>query len=171
MHRTAASTTMGAAKAAQALFERVSGVFKELMREHGEVDALLMRVARSTDAGVRRALFPQVREELVSHEKGELAAVYPVFREYEELVAYAEMHEREAGTLERIIQRIDGLAYEDAAWGPAFADLVRAVSHHVKDEEDDYFPFASRTIGKKVTETMTAQYQAAKKAALEQMRS
>jgi hypothetical protein len=173
MHRTenAISTAMGAAKEVEATFEGVSGIFKELMREHGEIGALLMRVAKTTDTGLRRERFPELRVELVSHEKGELAVLYPVFRQYEDLVAYAEMHEREAGALERMIQRLDGLAYEDIAWGSAFAELVQAFSHHVKEEESDYFPFASKTLGKKVTETMTAAYRATKKTIIEQTRS
>jgi hypothetical protein len=166
MHRTekVASTVIGAAKVAKATVENVTGVFKQLMREHGEVTALLLRVKATSDADVRRELFPEIRRELISHEKGELAVVYPVFEEHEDLAAYADMHERDAGALERMIQRLSSIAYEDAAWGPAFADLVKAVSRHVKEEEGEYFPIASRTLGKKVTETMASEYTATKEA-------
>jgi hypothetical protein len=172
MHRTekAASTVMGAAKAAKATLENVSGVFKQLMREHGEVTALLLRVKTTSDADVRRELFPKIRQELLSHEKGELAVVYPAFRAHEDLAAYAEMHEREAGALERKIQRLTGIAYDDPAWGPVFTDLVDAVSHHVKEEESEYFPFASRILGKKVTEALTSEYKATKNAVMAETR-
>lgn len=95
MHRTekAASKVMGTAKEAKAVLSSVTGVFKELMREHGEVTALLLRVKASSDAEVRSDLFPKIRAELVSHEKGELAEVYPVFRKHEQLAAYAEQHD------------------------------------------------------------------------------
>jgi Hemerythrin HHE cation binding domain len=166
MHLTekVASGLMGAAKAAKATLEGATGVFKELMREHGEVTALLIRVKKTSDVGVRRELFPKIREDLVAHEKGELAAVYPVFRTHEDLAAYAEMHEREAGSLERMIQRLSGMAYEDTEWESAFADLMREFSHHVKEEESEYFPVASRTLGKKVTEAMMTPYETAKRA-------
>jgi hypothetical protein len=45
-HRTekVVSEVMGAAKNAKAKLEGVHGVFQHLMREHGEVTALLLRV-------------------------------------------------------------------------------------------------------------------------------
>ena len=172
MHRTekVASRVMGAAKAVKATVEGVSGVFRELMREHGEVTALLMKIKKASDVDVRSELFPKIREELISHEKGELAAVYPAFREHEDLAGYAEMHEREAGTLERAVQRLTGMPYEAAEWDSAFADLVKTVAQHVKEEESEYFPVASRTLGKKATEAMTSQYAATKKAVMMEMR-
>jgi hypothetical protein len=155
---------MGTAKAAKATLAGVTGVFKELMREHGEVTALLLRVRSSSDLEVRRELFPTIRAELVSHDKGELAEVYPVFREHVGLAPFAELHEREAGILDRTIQRLSAISYEDPAWSGAFAELVEAVSRHIKEEESEYFPVASRTLGKAATEAMTARYAAKKKA-------
>ncbi len=168
MHRTekAASALMGSAKAAKATLKGVTGVFKELMREHGEVTALLVRVKMSSDVNLRRELFPKIREELLSHEKGERTVVYPVFKQHEDLAGYAEMHEREAKTLERHIQRLSAMAYEDVGWASAFEDLVNAVSHHVKEEEGEYFPVASRTLGKTVTEGLTRLYDERKKQAV-----
>jgi hypothetical protein len=172
MHRSekAASEVMGTAKAAKATLEGVTGVFKELMREHGEVTALLMRVKTSSEIDVRRELFPKIREELVSHEKGELAEVYPVFKKHDDLAAFAEMHEREAGALERQIQRLSAMAYDAPEWATTFAELVSAVSHHVKEEEGEYFPVASKTLGTKVTEAMTARYEAKKQAIMKEQR-
>jgi hypothetical protein len=172
MHRTekAASEILGTMKAAKATIEGATGVFKELMREHGEVTALLLRVKGSSDIEVRRELFPKIREELISHEKGELAEVYPAFKQHEDLAGYAEMHQREAGALERRIQLLSAMAYDDAGWSTAFEDLVNAVSHHVKEEESDFFPVASRTLGKEVTEGLTSRYLAKKQAVAKETR-
>lgn len=161
----AAAEAMGAIKAAKATVERLHGVFKQLTREHGEVTALLVRVKTSTDPEVRRELFPKIREELLSHEKGELSEVYPAFLAHEELAGYAEMHAREAGTLERTIKTLSAMAYDDPQWGPTFANLANAVVHHAKEEEDDFFPAASKIFGKDISEQMKARY-LAKKAAV-----
>jgi hypothetical protein len=172
MHRTekVVSEVLGVAKAAKAALEGVTGVFKELMREHGEVTALLMRVKTSSEIDVRAELFPKIRAELLAHEKGELSEVYPVFKQHEALASYAEMHEREAGTLERQLQRLAALPYEDPGWTTAFAELVNAVSRHVKEEEGEYFPAASKILGKKATEAMTSRYEEKKKAVLKEER-
>ncbi len=159
-----ASEVMGAVKAAKATIETLPGVFKQLTREHGEVTALLLRVKMTSDVKVRRELFPKIREALLAHEKGELAVVYPAFREHEDLAAYAEMHEREAGALEHMLERLNRLPYEDRQWGPAFAELVDTVGRHAREEEDQYFPVASKTLGRDVAERMKIRYLAMKAA-------
>jgi hemerythrin superfamily protein len=162
----AASEVMGAVKAAKATIENLHGVFKQLTREHGEVTALLLRVKMSSDVKVRRELFPKIRQELLSHEKGELTVVYPMFRQHEELAGYAEMHEREAGSLEGMITRLGSLSYEDPQWAPAFNELVSAVEHHANEEEDDFFPAANKILGKEVAEDLKTRYVAKKNAVM-----
>ena len=70
MHRTekAASKVMGTAKEAKAVLSSVTGVFKELMREHGEVTALLLRVKASSDAEVRSDYSQNPRRARVARE-------------------------------------------------------------------------------------------------------
>jgi hypothetical protein len=160
----AASEVLGTVKAVKATLENLHGVFKQLAREHGEVIALLERVKITSDVKVRAELFPKIRAELLAHEKGELAEVYPAFFKHEELAGYAEMHEREAGALERMLQRLTGMSCDDAAWAPAFAELARAVEHHAKEEEDEFFPQAGRVLGTEAAEEMKARYLAKKNA-------
>src|SRR5580698_10562945 len=141
-----ASDVMGAFKATKANIEGLSGVFQHLTREHGEVTALLMRAKMTSDPKVRAELFPKIRTELTSHEKGELTAVYPRFREYPELLQFAEEHEREAGQLEAQIDAVSALAYQDASWGDRFAELFDLVGRHAKEEENKSFPAAQRVL-------------------------
>jgi hypothetical protein len=164
MHATekAASKIMGAAKQIKAAVEGVTGVFKELMREHGEATALLLRIKSTSDIAMRQELFPKLRVELLSHERAELAEIYPVFREHKDLSGYAEMHEQEASALERLILRLDATPFEDVGWAAALSELAEAVSRHVKEEENKFFPAASRILGKTVTEAMTPRYEAKK---------
>lgn len=162
----AASEILGTVKSVKATLENLHGVFKQLAREHGEVTALLERVKTTSDVKVRSELFPRIRTMLLSHEKGELAEVYPAFFEHEELAGYAEMHQREAGALERMLERLSARSYQDAGWAPAFAELARAVEHHAKEEEDEFFPQASRVFGKEAAEEMKARYLAKKEAVM-----
>ncbi len=162
----ATSEVMGAAKAAKATVERLTGVFQLLAREHGQATALLIRVNLTSNPHARRELFPTIRERLLAHERGELAAIYPVFRQHGgELAAFAEMHEREAGALERILQRLSHMPYDDPQWAPVFDDLTRTMQRHAKEEEEEYFPVASRILGEEATEAMETRYLVAKSAA------
>jgi hypothetical protein len=158
----AATDVMSALKTAKATVEGLDGVFKLLTREHGEVAALIDRVTLSADPELRRQIFPVIREKLLGHEKGELSVVYPAYLPDAELAGYAEMHDRDAGTLERYVERLAGMAYDDRQWEETFAELAAVVARHAKLEEQEYFPQANRVFGKEVAREMEGRYEAAR---------
>jgi hemerythrin superfamily protein len=158
-----ASKAMGAMKAAKATVKGLGGVFRKLSQEHGEVTALLMRVKRSTDVEVRRHLFPDIRRELLAHEKAELQVVYPAFRRHPELVQIADAHQSEASQMEQVINELTITDYADASWGRIFDRLVDLVMHHATEEENQYFPKASRVMGDDEPNVLEKQYLDAKK--------
>jgi len=157
-----ASDVMGAVKATKAKLEGLSGVFQHLTREHGKVTALILRVKATSDAKVRADLFPKIRAELLSHEKGELAEVYPVFLQHAGLMAFAKDHEREAMQLEAQIDAVSALAFDDPSWSTRFAELAALVARHTKEEENTFFPAAQRALGAQAAEQMLPRYEAAK---------
>jgi hypothetical protein len=162
----AASKTMGTIKAVKATVKGLSGVFKKLMQEHGEVSALMKRVSLSSDESVRRELYPTIRKELLSHEKGELSAVYPVLSQHAETLEIAEEHAREASELDAAIKALDTLDLAGADWAPAFEHLFMLVKRHVDEEESKFFPKAQETIGEQQAKALESRYEAAKDAAL-----
>src|SRR5262249_9884299 len=149
-----ASRVMGAVKAVKASFKGLHGVFKRLTEEHGEVTALLLRVKSSSDLDVRRELFPKIRVELISHEKGELKDVYPMFENHPELAKMAEEHGAEANPLERKIEELNAMPFEDEAWMSKFKELVDLVQRHVDEEEGEFFPAGERVLGREAAEQM-----------------
>jgi hemerythrin superfamily protein len=162
-----ASKAMGAMKAAKATVKGLGGVFRKLSQEHGEVTALLIRVKKSTDVEVRRHLFPDIRKELLAHEKGEAQVVYPAFRRYPELVQIADAHQKEADEMEQVIRELSSTDCADAAWGRMFDRLVDLVTHHADQEENEYFPKAARIMGDGEPDVLEKQYLDAKKTLLE----
>jgi hemerythrin superfamily protein len=162
-----ASKAMGAMKAAKATVKGLGGVFRKLSQEHGEVTALLMRVKKSSDVEVRRHLFPDIRRELLAHEKGELQVVYPAFRRYPELIAIADDHQKESDQMEQVIRELSATDYADAAWTRMFDRLVDIVMHHTSEEENQYFPRAARVMGDDEPNVLEKQYLDAKKTILE----
>jgi len=163
-HRTEkiASEVMGLAKAVKAKGEGVHGVFEHLMREHGEVTALLLRVKASSDPKVRAEFFPLIRQELLSHEKGELTDVYPIFEKHADLSEFAEEHEEDATELEERIDLVTETPYDDERWAARFAELVDLVSTHVEIEENTYFPAASKVIDRAQSKEMQRRFEATK---------
>src|ERR1700712_5469995 len=100
---------VGTAHAVKAGFNGLRGVFLRLAEEHGRVGALMKRVSKSADAQVRREHYPQIRAELLSHERGELAEVYSLLGNYLDTRDLAAAHNAEAGQLEAAIAAVDSL--------------------------------------------------------------
>ena len=107
----------GTVKAVAAGFKGLRGVFLHLAEEHGEVGSLMMHVSKTTDPKVRREHFPHIRAELLSHEKGELAEVYGVLANHEQLRGVVLEHNSEAHTLEKAIADVDVHGQVDGARG------------------------------------------------------
>lgn len=135
----------GVASAVDARVHGLVGVFKTLAEQHGEVGALLKRV--QSNASKRADLWPKIRQELLSHEKGELREVYPVLREYAETRGMADEHETEAAELSAIVDRLDATVLASPEWGALFDELVDMVMKHVDEEENEIFPTAMKAIG------------------------
>ena len=161
-----ASEALGAVKATRAKVEGVTGVFKQLTREHGEVTALLMRVRMSSELEVRAGLLPKIRAELLSHEKGEAIEVYSVFRQNEDLADFADEHETDVEQLEESLAQLAAVRYESELWPSRFDDLYDLVTRHTREEEEEYFSAASHALGREQSEQMLTRYQVTKARAL-----
>jgi hypothetical protein len=131
---------MGAMKAGKATIEGLTGIFRTLAKEHGEVSALLLRVKSSDDANVRAELFPKIRAELLSHEQGEMTVLYPAYRTSPGLEIIADKHDQEAGQLQKMIASVVECDYQAPEWASRFDALVDLVQRHVAEEENEFFP-------------------------------
>jgi Hemerythrin HHE cation binding domain len=158
-----ASGVMGAAKDVKAGFKGLTGVFMHLMEEHGKVGALIKRVSMSSDVTVRSKLYPTIRSELMSHEKGELKVVYPALAEFPETAAIAAAHAHHASEIEAAIGDLDALPFDSASWAPAFERLAKLVDQHVDLEESNYFPQAQQVLGEERAKRLLIPFEAAKK--------
>ncbi len=138
------STGAGQVKAVRARLGGLLGVFTTLAKQHGEVAALMRRLRNDPDKC--DDLWPEIRRELLSHERAELAVVYPALRECGE-IALVERHEREASQMEQLVARLEELD-DDQVFMASFGDLVDAVLHHADEEEKEIFPRAEKALGK-----------------------
>jgi hemerythrin-like domain-containing protein len=147
---------MGAMKVGKATVTGLTGIFKKLEQEHGEVSALLLRVKSSSDPEVRAALYPKIRAELLSHETGEVTVLYPEYRQYPETAFIADKHDQEASQLQKMIAAVSETEYEDPEWAARFDALVDLVQRHVAEEENDFFPKGEKVLSGRTDELETA---------------
>ena len=157
-----ATKAMGTVSAVAAGFKGLRGVFLHLAEEHGEVASLMKLVSNSTDPQVRRQHFPHIRAELLSHEKGELAEVYPVLANYEQLRSVVLEHNADAHALEKALADVDAQDFASEEWGASFNRLFELVKAHVEEEENDFFPKAQEVIDEDESKQILERYEAAK---------
>lgn len=158
-----ASTAMGGMKAAKATVEGLTGVFRHLAQEHGEVTALLLRVKMSSDPKVRIELFPTIRKELLSHERGELDVVFPAMEPHDELKQMVAQHRQEAAELEKLLEQLVALDYHDDAWMTTFSGMVDTIQRHTQEEESQIFPAAQNALGDDEANALLPRFEAVKK--------
>lgn len=136
---------MAEVKGLKARLSGLVGVFRTLAEQHGEVTALINRVRGN--AHKRAELWPKIRVELLSHERGEVRELYPVLRAHAELRDLADHHDEEARDLEQQISVLDTTDLSSDAWRAGFDHLAELVSAHAKEEENEIFPAAQHVIG------------------------
>lgn len=159
----------GTANAVKAGFDGLRGVFLHLAEEHGEVRAMMKHVTKNGDAQFRREHYAKIRAELLSHERAELAEVYPALAHLDSTRELVQLHDRETTQLESAIRAVDALDPADDAWGLAFERLLALVEQHVTQEETDFFPKAQAAIGDAAAEALRAPYERAKMSAQKQL--
>lgn len=127
----------------------LTGIFITLCEEHAQMAALLNRALSSVDE--RSELWPTIRAELLSHERGEVRELYPVLRAKAQTRALADLHDDEAKDLEGMILDLDLLPVQSDEWTTLFEQLSDAVLEHAEEEETMIFPKAQAALGEPVT--------------------
>ncbi|HEY4180067.1 MAG TPA: hemerythrin domain-containing protein [Kofleriaceae bacterium] len=149
--------TAGTAKAVKAKVEGLSGVFNTLAKQHAEAKSLLENLQKNPEK--KADLWPEIRTALISHERAEIRAVYPVLGRYAELHTLTARHNAEADQLEALVGRVD----TNVDWRPAFDELVSTVIAHAEEEELTIFPKALEIIGKESAKDLDTYFQTAQK--------
>lgn len=162
------SKGMGVLKSTQARIEGLTGIFRQLTEEHGEVWALLKRLV-DADAERRAELFPFVRKELLSHERAELSELYPLLSARIETRSIAEEHDQEAGEMESLLDELSDQPYDGPLWDSLVRRLADAVEHHIEEEEGEYFPVAQDVLGRDMTQALERRYLEKKQMLLQQL--
>ena len=148
----------GMMKGVKARLDGLHGVFRTLAEQHGEVSAMLKRLQDKPEK--KNELWPEIRRELLSHERAEMREIYPVLRQHAQTRALAEHHDQEAADLERLIEHLD---MQVGDWNMLFDQLVDAVIHHANEEENEIFPKAQDAIGDRAAKDLDARFLATKK--------
>jgi hypothetical protein len=144
----------GKRKGAKGRSHDLAGVFERLAEQHAEIVALMKAFQKAPDD---EDLWDELREELLSHERGELREVFPVLRQHEDLADMADDHDDDAAEIEDLVLRLDEIDGTDE-FGALFGELVDAVQRHAEDEEQRIFPKALEVLGDDEAQELEERY-------------
>ena len=159
--------TAGKVGAIAARTKGLTGVFNKLAEQHMEASAMLARLKTVDDIAKRQDVWAAVRRELLAHERAEIATVYPVIEQHEATRDIAERHGLQADTLEAAIGEIDIVGCGSPNFKPLLERLITLVTHHVEEEENEFFPRAEEALGKEGAHDLEGPFMAARERILE----
>jgi hemerythrin superfamily protein len=113
-------------------------VVELIMSDHREVERLFEELKNSPDK--RPNLLPVLTTLLTAHSRAEEAEVYPVARDEAgetEEVAHSQEEHLEA---DRLLAQLAGADPESRDFDQVLDELVKAVTHHVQEEESSVLP-------------------------------
>lgn len=158
----AVGKVMGKLKGARQAMTGGAGIFKTLAEQHGEVSAMIRRVAASTvDSRARIEMFPRIQRELLAHAKAEEAEVYPALRSVPGLADKIAHASDEHANVERMLNELAAMDYGDPRWIEKFHRLAIEVEKHVLEEEQEVFPIAKDAWSRAQAEEIDRRFRAA----------
>jgi iron-sulfur cluster repair protein YtfE (RIC family) len=135
-------------------------IFDALIRSHELQRAICARLL--SDIGQRNQRtddFEQLKTELAAHETAEERAFYVPLLEHDETVEAARHGIAEHHEMDEMVQDIAKLDQGSAEWLELLGKLVHQLEHHLKEEEDKWFPLARRILPRAQLKELGTPYQ------------
>ncbi|MBE1604672.1 hemerythrin domain-containing protein [Actinopolymorpha pittospori] len=123
----------------------MSDVVDLIIADHRELERLFEVL--ENEPGKRALTLPVVTALLVAHSRAEEAEVYPVARSEARETDEVAHSQEEHAEAEELLEKLQGIDPAAAEFGPALNEFVKAVRHHIGEEESDVLPGIRERIG------------------------
>jgi hypothetical protein len=135
-------------------------IFQALLQSHERQRAICKQLlAGIGDHGERKQAFDALKTEMAAHETAEERAFYVPLIEHDETVDPARHGISEHHEMDEMVEDIEKAGEGSAEWLEAMGKLVHKVGHHLKEEEDKFFPQARKILTPQQIEELGALYQ------------
>jgi len=135
-------------------------IFDALLKSHELQRSLVARLL--SDIGEpeqRQSDFEQLKNELAAHETAEERAFYVPLIEHDEAVEAARHGIAEHHEMDEMVECIEKMERGSAEWLEQLGKLVHKLEHHLKEEEEKWFPVARRVLSRTEQKELGAPYQ------------
>ncbi|MBE7366283.1 hemerythrin domain-containing protein [Ramlibacter pallidus] len=134
-------------------------IFQALLADHETQRALSARLQEKLPVEERQKVFEELKRELAAHETAEERCFYVPLFEHDQSVdlsrhAIAEHHE-----MDEMVEDMDEADPHSAEWQEGLRKLLAKVEHHLKEEEEKFFPQAGEVLSAEQKEDLGRAYQ------------
>jgi Hemerythrin HHE cation binding domain len=134
-------------------------IFQALLQSHERQRSICQRLLSGIgEHGERKQAFDELKAEMAAHETAEERAFYVPLIEHDETVdearhAIAEHHE-----MDEMVEDLEKCKEGSAEWLEGMGKLVHKVQHHLKEEEQKFFPEAKKVLQPQQQQELGALY-------------
>jgi hypothetical protein len=134
-------------------------IFQALLQSHERQRAICKRLlAGIGEHAERKQAFDELTAEMAAHETAEERAFYVPLIEHDETVDASRHGISEHHEMDEMVEDIGDTGEGSAEWLEAMGKLVHKVGHHLKEEEEKFFPQAREVLEPRQLEELGALY-------------
>jgi len=122
------------------------GIVQVLETEHRQVEDLLAQLAAEENETEAEELVKQIKRELMAHSTAEDRVVYATIEQNEDMAEDIEHARDEHAGIDEALTELVEASFGDGDFKDKVQELTRCVQHHVKEEENEILPKASKFI-------------------------
>jgi hemerythrin-like domain-containing protein len=135
-------------------------IFDALLQSHELQRSIAKRLLSDIgESAQRKRDFEQLKAELVAHETAEERAFYIPLMEHDEGVEGARHGIAEHHQMDEMVQCIEKMEAGSAEWLQQLGQLLHKLEHHLKEEEEKWFPLARRVLPRQELKDLGEPYQ------------
>jgi len=135
-------------------------IFDELLQSHALQRSICRRLlAEIGNTQERCGIFDELKTELAAHETAEERAFYVPLLEHDETVDAARHGIAEHHEMDEMVEGIEKLDQGSAEWLELMGKLIHRLEHHLKEEEEKFFPQAREVLSRHEQQDLGEPYQ------------
>lgn len=138
----------------------MADIYDLLTKDHGKVKELLQKIKDTSDgaAKTREKLFSELKQELEIHTRFEEQTFYPEAQEKTGMDDQIQDAVEEHDEAKELLQALAEMETTSPEWAETIDELLEALNHHIRDEEEKLFPAARKKMDPAEAEKLGQDY-------------
>jgi hemerythrin superfamily protein len=143
------------------------GIVQVLETEHRQVEDLLAQLAAEENETEAEELVKQIKRELMAHSTAEDRVVYATIEQNEDMAEDIEHARDEHAGIDEALMELVEASFGEGDFKDKVQELTRCVQHHIKEEENEVLPKASKFIDQQTSRELALLFKKQKQLEIE----